>query len=137
MSLGNALVSMVFALSAAGIAADVHAQGKIDSAYKQGPCAEDLKKFCSRVKVGEGRIAKCMADNFRALVPACQGMVQTALDKRGKMATACKADAEKFCKGIRPREGRVLSCLKGRESDLSAGCRAEFKIAGSDPTVAQ
>jgi hypothetical protein len=50
---------------------------------------------------------------------------------------ACKADTEKFCKGIRPREGRILSCLKGRESDLSPACAAEFKGAFSDPTVAQ
>jgi hypothetical protein len=63
--------------------------------------------------------------------------VQAALDKLGSMAKACKADTEKFCKGIRPGEGRVLSCLKGRESDLSPGCAAEFKRASSDPTVAQ
>jgi len=141
MSTRNAFVSMVFALSAAGIAADVHAQGsmekKLDNAYKQGPCSNDLKRFCARVKPGEGRVAKCMADNFRKLEPACQGMVQSALDKLGSLAKACKADTDKFCKGIRPGEGRILSCLKGRQSDLSPACGAEFKRVGSDPTVAQ
>lgn len=140
MSIRNALVSMVFALSAAGIAADVHAQGsmeKLEKAYKEGPCSNDLKKYCARVKPGEGRVAKCMADNFRKLEPSCQATVQAALNKRGSMMKACKADAEKFCKGIRPREGRILSCLKGRESDLSPACAAEFKGAFSDPTVAQ
>jgi hypothetical protein len=139
MPIRNAVVSMVFALSAAGIATDVRAQGSIDieKAYKQGACSNDLKKFCARVKPGEARIAKCMADKFRQLEPGCQATVQAALDKRSSMAKACKADTEKFCKGIRPAEGRILSCLKGRESDLSPACTAEFKRAGSDPTVAQ
>lgn len=140
MPIRNAIVSMVFALSAAGIPADVHAQGgmeKVEKAYKEGPCSNDLKKFCARVKPGEGRVAKCMADNFRKLEPACQATVQAALNKRGSMVKACKADTDKFCKGIRPREGRILSCLKGRESDLSPACAAEFKGAFSDPTVAQ
>jgi hypothetical protein len=78
-----------------------------------------------------------MADHFRELRPACQATVQAALDKRGAMAKACKAEAQKFCKGIRPGEGRILSCLKGRESDLGPACAAEFKRAFSDPTVAQ
>ena len=137
MSIRNAFLSLLFLLPAAGVATDASAQGKVDSAYKQGPCSEDLKRFCARTKVGDGRVAKCMADNFRQLRPSCQAMVQSALDKQGKMATACKADAQKYCKGIRPGEGRVLSCLKGRESDLSPACAAEFKAAFSDPTVAQ
>jgi hypothetical protein len=137
MSMRSALVLTVFALCAGGVATGVQAQGKVDAAYKQGPCSDDLKKFCARTKVGDGRVAKCMADNFRQLRPGCQAMVQAALDKQGKMATACKADAQKYCKGIRPGEGRILSCLKGRESDLAPACAAEFKAAFSDPTVAQ
>jgi cysteine rich repeat protein len=137
MSIRNALLSMALALSAAGMAADVYAQGKVENAYRQGPCSDDLKKFCARTRAGDGRIAKCMADHFRELRPSCQATVQAALDKQGKMATACKAEAQKFCKGIRPGEGRILSCLKGRESDLSPACAAEFKRAGSDPTVTQ
>jgi hypothetical protein len=109
----------------------------VEKAYKEGACSEDLKRYCARVKPGEGRVAKCMADNFRQLRPGCQATVQAALDKRGAMAKACKAEAQKFCKGIRPGEGRILSCLKGRESDLSPACAAEFKRAFSDPTVAQ
>jgi hypothetical protein len=137
MSIRNALLSMALALSAAGMAAGACAQGKVESAYRQGPCSDDLKKFCARTKAGDGRIAKCMADHFRELRPSCQATVQAALDKQGKMATACKAEAQKFCKGIRAGEGRILSCLKGRESDLSPACAAEFKQAGSDPTVTQ
>jgi hypothetical protein len=138
MLIRNTVVPMVFALSAAGIAIDVQAQSiDIEKAYKQGACSNDLKKFCARVKPGEARIATCMAEKFRQLEPGCRATVQAAIDKRGSMAKACKADAEKFCKGIKPAEGRVLTCLKGRESDLSPACAADFKRVGGDPTAAQ
>lgn len=35
----------------------------------------------------------------------------------------CKADAEKFCKGIEPGEGRILKCLNQHEAELSPACR--------------
>jgi hypothetical protein len=53
------------------------------------------------------------------------------------LAEACKSDTAKLCKGVPHREGRVLSCLKSRESSLSAACAAEFKRVGSDQTVTQ
>ena len=39
----------------------------------------------------------------------------------------CKADMEKFCKGVEPGEGRVVKCMKEHEAELSEGCK---KVAG-------
>jgi hypothetical protein len=36
---------------------------------------------------------------------------------------ACRADVEKLCKGIQPGGGRIATCLKQHESELSPGCR--------------
>ena len=137
MSIGKSLVLVAFALSAAGMTGGASAQGKVDAHYKSGPCSEDFKKFCARVKPGEARIANCMAEHFRELKPQCQGAITAARNKLDNLAKACKADSEKYCKGIRPGEGRILSCLKGRESDLSPACAAEFKRTGTDPAVSQ
>jgi hypothetical protein len=41
----------------------------------------------------------------------------------------CKADAQKFCKGIRPGQGRILACLKSHQSELAPACAAEFNRA--------
>jgi hypothetical protein len=86
---------------------------------------------------GEARVADCLASHFREIQPACRGAITEARNKFDGLAQACKGDAEKLCKGIKYREGRVLTCLKNRESSLSAACAAEFKRVGSDQTVTQ
>jgi hypothetical protein len=40
---------------------------------------------------------------------------------------ACKADVEKLCKDVQPGEGRVLSCLKTHQADVSSKCAGELK----------
>lgn len=140
MSIRNALLSTAIALAAAGVAAQVHAQGnleKLDKAYRQGPCSNDLKNYCARVQPGEARVADCLAAHFREINPSCRSAITAARNMFDALAEACKGDAAKLCKGVPHREGRVLSCLKVRESSLSAACAAEFKRVGSDPAVAQ
>ena len=140
MSIRNALVSTALALGAAGISIHAHGQSnleKLDKAYREGPCSTDLKTYCARVVPGEARVADCLATHFREIQPACRGAITAARNRFDGMMEACKGDAEKLCKGIRYREGRVLTCLKNRESSLGAACAAEFKRFGSDPTVTQ
>lgn len=43
-------------------------------------CAEDVKKLCSGVKPGEGRIAQCLKEHVQDLSPNCAGTMQ----QRGK-----------------------------------------------------
>jgi len=40
------------------------------------------------------------------------------------VAQTCQAEIEKFCKEVRPGEGRVLNCLKENDAGLSDVCRA-------------
>ncbi len=132
MSFRSALVSTVLTLFALCPATLAYAQQKSD-----GPCAADAKKFCSGVRPGDGRIHACMMGHRGELSPACQERMKQASDKLQSLAKACKADAEKYCKGVRPGEGRILSCLKGRQSDLAPACAAEFKRTGNDPALAR
>lgn len=37
----------------------------------------------------------------------------------------CRADAEKFCKDIKPGDGRLIDCLKKHEAELSVECKAK------------
>ncbi|HKA39771.1 MAG TPA: cysteine rich repeat-containing protein [Burkholderiales bacterium] len=100
-------------------------------------CQEDAKKFCSNVRPGAGRIYSCLTSHNAELAPACRERLAAAKARYDEFVNACKSDAEKYCKGIPPGAGRILSCLKGRESDLTAGCKAQFHRAGADTTVTQ
>ena len=35
----------------------------------------------------------------------------------------CRADAEKFCKGVSPGGGRIIRCMKEHENELSPACK--------------
>ena len=122
MSIRNAVVSMAIAMLLAGIASDAGAQGR----KGDGPCAEDAKKFCGDMKPGGGRVARCMKSHEAELSPACQDQMKKAEQRLKEFSDECKADAEKFCKGIRPGSGRILACLKSHQSELAPACAAEF-----------
>jgi hypothetical protein len=124
MLIRNTLAVMLFALSGVGAAVAADAPPK-----QEGPCAADFKKFCPGMQPGRGRIYRCMMSHEAELTPACRDVIKAANEKIERMAKACKADLEKYCKGIPPGDGRILSCLKGRESDLSKTCAAELKPA--------
>jgi hypothetical protein len=44
-----------------------------------------------------------------------------------KIARECKNEVELFCKAVRPGGQRVISCLKGKVTELSPACLAAFK----------
>ena len=122
MSIRSTFVSLVFAMFAAGLAADAGAQQR-----REGPCAADVKKFCGDVKPGQGAIVKCMKAHEAELSPACRETSKARAEKAERVREECRADAEKFCKGIAPGGGRILSCLKSRQQELQPACAAEFK----------
>lgn len=39
-----------------------------------------------------------------------------------KISRECKSEAEQFCKGMRPGGQRIITCLKGKVSELSSAC---------------
>src|SRR6266850_3485223 len=132
MSITKAFVTMAIALFAAGVAADAGAQQR-----SEGPCAGDVKKFCGDVKRGQGAIAKCMKAHEAELSSACREASKARAEKAERVREECRADAEKFCKGIAPGGGRILSCLKSRQPELQPACAAEFKRARNRRPPAQ
>ena len=40
---------------------------------------------------------------------------------------ACNADYKKLCSGVTPGGGRILACMKEKNSQLSAGCRTALQ----------
>jgi len=104
---------------------------------RDNACVPDAKKLCQGVRPGGGRVNKCLTDHESELSPACRDLLAQAKARYEEFVKACKADGEKYCKGIKPGGGRILSCLKGRESDLTPECKAEFNRAKNDTTNAR
>jgi hypothetical protein len=113
---------MVFAVSmlAIGVAAAA------DTPAAKGPCADDIAKYCRDVKPGGGRIARCLKENEKQLSPACKSSIEEFKQKAKEAHQACEADAQKFCKDVKPGQGRIVKCLKEHEKDLSPECRAKM-----------
>jgi hypothetical protein len=123
MSIRKAVVSTAFALLTAALATGSYAQAR----KADGPCAEDAKKLCGNEKPGEGRIARCMKGHEAELSPACQSAMKAAHEKAEQVRDDCKGDAQKFCQGIRPGQGRILACLKSHQAELTPACAADLK----------
>jgi hypothetical protein len=99
-----------------------------------GACRPDVEKFCKDVKPGGGRIVQCLQQHESALSGACRDSMEqgrkrgAAAKQRGEeFAEACKADAEKVCKGVQPGEGRVLRCLVEKKDQVSPACRQKIE----------
>lgn len=109
-------------------------------AYAEGdhPCKADREKFCKDVKAGGGAIVKCLKGHEAELSAACKTSFE---EKKAKIEAkreerktehkasreACKSDMEKFCKDVKPGDGKKMDCLKSHEAELSEGCKVGFK----------
>src|SRR5512138_2688610 len=65
-------------------------------------------------------VAMTMIARVVSVALACVGVARAE--------DACKADVEKLCAGIPPGGGRILSCLKANEAQVSPGCKQQ--VAG-------
>lgn len=92
----------------------------------QGPCADDAAKYCKDVKPGGGRLAKCLKDNEKQLSPACRASIEESKKKVQEAHQACSDDVQKYCKDVKPGQGRIVKCLKEHDKDLSPECKAKL-----------
>jgi cysteine rich repeat protein len=92
-------------------------------------CQADVERLCPGIKAGPERHA-CMQQHKDQVSPECREFFSEAMERRGEMQDAmrdCQGDAQKFCKGVKPGEGRVLDCLKQHQGELSQACGARVK----------
>jgi hypothetical protein len=95
----------------------------------ENACAEDIKKYCSTVTPGEGRMIYCMEAHEDKISTKCAfelgeaaTNVQTAADVLKDAVIACKAEINGVCGKIPPGQGRIAACLLSNKSTASAGC---------------
>ncbi len=92
-----------------------------------GPCAEDMAKYCKDVQPGGGRILECMKEHENDLSPACKQHIADMKERTKESRQACHDDVMKFCKDVPAGGGGIMKCLKEHENDLSPECKTHME----------
>jgi Golgi apparatus protein 1 len=92
-------------------------------------CGEDLKKYCSTVTPGEGRILYCMQAHEDKISDGCASVLdevvfqaETTADRLREAVNACRGDIDKFCANTQPGQGRLAACLAANRTSVSTSC---------------
>ncbi|THD61915.1 MAG: hypothetical protein E7813_20980 [Bradyrhizobium sp.] len=100
-----------------------------EAAKLENSCADDIKKHCSDVTPGEGRLLYCMHAYEDKISAKCAydleqaaADVQLSADNLKEAVTACKAEISGVCGKTQPGEGRVAACLFANKSTASKAC---------------
>jgi len=86
-------------------------------------CGDDVWQLCPDVRMGGGRILRCLASNGAKLSPACGKVVQATEEKSAEFKKVCGEDVTKHCQGVARGQGRVLECLKSKQAQLTPACQ--------------
>ncbi len=92
-------------------------------------CGDDIRKYCSTVTPGDGRILYCLQAHEDKISPACEYdlnevelQVETTTDNLRQAVNACRGDIDKFCAKTQPGQGRIAACLAANRTSVSKSC---------------
>src|SRR6201992_2302075 len=100
---------------------------RLDAAVKkvEAACGDDLKKYCSTVTPGEGRLLLCMEAHEDKISAKCDYALYSAahnlnraIDFVEEAADACWPDIEKHCANVPEAGGQIAQCLVNNKSAL-------------------
>ena len=100
-----------------------------EAAKLENSCADDIKKYCSDVTPGEGRMIYCMQAHEDKISPKCTfdleeaaTDVQLSADNLKDAIIACHAEITGVCGKTPPGQGRIAACLIANKPTASKGC---------------
>ena len=85
-------------------------------------CKTEMASLCAATDGKQPRGIRCLTDNQAKLGAECATAIKNARERREKVQTACKADADKLCAGAQPKGGQFVACLRGKQAELSKPC---------------
>ena len=111
--------------------------GKITIHSSVQGCEEDITQHCDGLGTNAQKIFMCLAAYEDHLSQECkQGILEAAMTVRLGAAAidysiaACEVDADKHCLDVEPGEGRIISCLRTNEAEVSQECITALKETG-------
>ena len=124
---------------AAGMSVLALIYGPVTStAQTTGPCAEDMKKYCSDVTKGGGRLLRCYEERKDKMSAACISWAELAKSNATAVRDACSKEIASSCNREKGDPLEMLDCLYGNYIDLSMGCRDKLnRFKGMYPLPVQ
>ena len=100
-------------------------------------CKVELDTYCKDVTPGQGRILACLYAFSDKATDQCRDKVVEAYEQIKLVGAAisyvggeCQEDIDRYCKDVRPGEGRLMHCLETKEATLSPRCKSALKEVG-------
>jgi hypothetical protein len=124
-----AVLSVGAASAQADITKAIQEKLAAETAKLENSCANDIKKYCSDVTPGEGRMLYCIHAHEDKISPKCSydleeaaADVQLSADLLKDAIGACKAEISGVCGKTQPGQGRLAACLFANRSTASKDC---------------
>lgn len=110
--------TILFVIAGMMISFNAFSEGKREM---MGHCHKEMKELC---KGKEGReMWACAKENVTKLSPDCQKKLAEKKEMWKEHKEACKEDREKFCKDVKPGDGRIIECMKKNMDQVSEKCK--------------
>ena len=94
-------------------------------------CAPDVKKYCSNVTVGNGRLLACLYGHEDKISDSCDAAVAETADQLDWFLSnlrvaleKCAPDINKHCANVEAGQGRIYACLKLKTTEIGNECKA-------------
>jgi hypothetical protein len=97
-------------------------------------CKTELETYCKEVTPGNGRVLSCLYAYEDKLSGRCEyalydaaAQLERAIGAMTYVANECEADLRKHCAELKPGGGRLATCLKKNEQQLTGRCQQAMK----------
>jgi hypothetical protein len=112
-----AAIVVFLALTAVGRADTISYADAVSALAKD--CGPDIKKLCSGLNLGNGRIQQCLEKNASKVSPACTSTlatVRTSIATRQEaQAPVFKHDVSQYCNGVKG-DGNIIFLVSSKPS---------------------
>jgi hypothetical protein len=100
-------------------------------------CRGEIEKYCKDVTPGEGRVLACLYAHEDKLSGRCEyalydaaAQLERAVEALTYVVNECSSDLQKYCRGVKAGEGRLLECLQKNDAKVSSRCKQARKDVG-------